>query len=303
MARFLQKPGSAGTWDERTNALTITLGEVAEIMLDGGGPPGQERLDVSGFGASAPVWEEQKPVGNRRLIRIAPRVACQIWIVAKLPGTNIDYAAPLTLVTLPRKASSLGPEHVILFAPSPGTEEEDRIDFIRRQAVNSTPEKEVIRIGSLGEFSKFLIDFRDAGRRIASLQVFSHGDWGTVFFGHQGLNAVKVRGYAGQGFHNVFAPNARVFFSGCMVAEDAMGVNFLKEFGQVFLINGGGSVAASTSSGYGLKLNLWTGKQYHFSGETRRLYFDSVGRVVGWEGLDNFDLSSVGLHPAPALAR
>jgi Domain of unknown function (DUF4347) len=169
--------------------------------------------------------------------------------------------------------------------------------------VESNPPKEVIRIGSLDEFRQFLVRFRDAGRRIGSLQFFTHGDSGMAFFGHEALTAAKVQGFAGQGFHTAFAPGARVFFSGCMVAQDVKGVNFLKEFGRVFLFNGGGSVAGSTSPGYGLKLNLWTGKQYHFGGVTRRLYFDTAGRVVGWEGLEDFDLSAVGLHPAPALAR
>jgi len=173
MAHFLQKPGSTGKWTAATTSLTITLGEVAEIILEGGGPPGKELLDVGCVAGT--TYERVELMSNRsqRFFRITPKEAGETWYYALLPGTNIDYAAPLILITLPRKASSIGNEGIILF--SPGAGEQDRIDPIRRRAVNSTPEKEVVQVDSIADFVAFLRKYRDSGRRINSLEFFTHG--------------------------------------------------------------------------------------------------------------------------------
>jgi hypothetical protein len=204
MAHFLQKPGTAGKWTADTHSLTIILGEVAEVILEGGGPPGKEQLVVGIIGEPAPACEEQPPAGNRRFLRIAPKAATRLWVVARLPGSTVDYAEPLVLVTLPRKASSLGPEDVILFSQEPGEWRE--IGAVQRRAVNSSPEKEVVVANSFAEFVAFLGKFRDTGRRIGNLEVFTHGNAGVLGFGSDSVTVAHIRGMVGAGYNTVFAP-------------------------------------------------------------------------------------------------
>jgi hypothetical protein len=67
------------------------------------------------------------------------------------------------------------------------------------------------------------------------------------------------------------------------------------EFGRVFLFDGGGSVAGCTTVGkaYG---DLGGGKIYHWSGGVRRLHFDTMGKVVKWEGMDDVDFSCIDVN-------
>jgi hypothetical protein len=290
MARFLQKPGTSGTWTEETTSLTITLGEVAEIILEGGGPPGKEKLDIMCLGEPSPACDERPPAGNRRFFRFAPKAASRLWIVARIPGTTVDHAAPLTLVTLPRKSSSLGPEDVVLFSQEPG--DDSQLGAVYRRAVNSSPEKEVAVVNSFAEFVQFLGRFRDTGRRIGKLEFFTHGSPGVIALGSDHITRWYFRGMEGKGYHTVFPPDARVFFAGCNVAADYKGLAFLMDFGRVFLYGGGGSVAGCTTFGHAFG-DIGGGKIYHPKGGVRRLYFNAHGKLAKWEGVDDFELSCI----------
>src|SRR5262245_59222076 len=135
MAHFLQKPQTPGQWSSEANTLTVTLGEVAQIVLDGGGPPGKERLDIAMASNSSPFPEtvEQKPAGSQRFFRVNPKVVGETWFTAKVPGTSMDYARPLVLIVLPRKPSSLGPEDLILYSEKKDT---GFVDGLYQKAVN-----------------------------------------------------------------------------------------------------------------------------------------------------------------------
>jgi hypothetical protein len=192
------------------------------------------------------------------------------------------------IVVLPRKPSSLGPEYVILFCKTLAENAETKeLDGVYRKSVQSSPEGgTVVEARSYAEFVTFLTTFRDTGRRIGRFEVWSHGCPGTAWLANDPLDTARVRALRGKGFHTVFASGARVFFSGCNIAEGVPGVTFLKEFGTTFLFNGGGSVGASTSPGY-IHKYLRLGKMYHYTGETVRLYFDTTGKVVKVEGVSD----------------
>ncbi|HKB02209.1 MAG TPA: DUF4347 domain-containing protein, partial [Gemmataceae bacterium] len=268
MAHFFQKPQTPGKWSGEANTLTITLGEVAQVVLDGGGPSGKEQLTIVMNSDSSPFPDtvEQRPAAGQRFFRITPKVVGETWLTAKIPGTTVDFAKPLILIVLPRKESSLGPEDIILYSEKKDT---GFIEHLYDKAQNGATEREVVAVGSYAEFIGFLKRYRDAGRRIGKIEFVTHGSPGLIAFGRDYFTIAHIQSLAGQGFNTVFAPNARVFFSGCKVGAEVKGVLFLIEFGRVFLFNGGGSVAASTSDGHGVN----GGKVYHVWGETRRIYF------------------------------
>ncbi|HKB02210.1 MAG TPA: hypothetical protein VKD90_08325 [Gemmataceae bacterium] len=296
MAHFFQKPGTAGTWVAATHSLTITLGEVAQVILEGGGPPGKERLDVGCVAGVTDERGELPPIGNQRFFLIAPKAAGETWYFAKIPGTSEDYAEPLRLITLPRKASSLGVEHIVVL--DKGARESDKA-AVRRRAVGRSPEEEVAEMGSIADFVNFLRRLRDAGRRVGSMEFFTHGSPGQIGFGKESFGVRSVQYMDGQGYNTIFAPNARIFFAGCTVAKDYRGIIFLKEFGRVFLLNGGGSVAGTDSVGFSYGV-IGFGKMYHPWGQTRRLYFNTAGQVEKWEGMDGIDLSCIDVRATTA---
>src|SRR5262249_32808661 len=115
-------------------------------------------------------------------------------------------------------------------------------------------------------------------------QPFGKGDTG---LGDDQLDTAHLLSLQGKGFHSVFAPGARVFFGGCNIAEGRDGLEFLKAFGQTFLFNGGGSVGPSTSLGLSARAWVGNGKQYHLWGTTKRLYFNTAGKVKKSEGIDD----------------
>jgi hypothetical protein len=290
MAEFVKAPGSPGTWSAEAATLTVTLGEMAQLLLVGGGPPGQEKLVLGYDGVVTTKALQEFPwdVPDQRLFCITPQKAGDGRIVAHLPVGGGAYTRTIQIIVLPRKASSLGAESVILFTQSlKDDEEHDELGGVYRKAVQGSPEGLVVVLQSYPEFVKFLTTFRDTGRRIGKLEVFSHGSPGAAWLVNDKLDAAALRALRGKGYHTVFAPGARVFFGGCNIAEGVAGVTFLKEFGQTFLFNGGGSVGASTSTGHGIGRHLGTGKNYHIWGETVRLYFDTAGKVEKTEGIDD----------------
>jgi Domain of unknown function (DUF4347) len=290
MAEFVKYPGSPGTWSAEAATLTVTLGEMAQLLLVGGGPPGKERLVLGSDGVSAKgVQEFPWDVPNQRLFVITPERAGDIRLQAWVPNNGPPYTKVVRVVVLPRKPSSLGAENVVLFTQSSAEDKGDELGGVYRRAVQSPVEALVVVAENYAEFVKFLTTFRDTGRRIGKLQVFSHGSPGVVWLGDDRLDTAHVQSLQGKGYNSIFAPNAAVFFSGCNVAEERNGLEFLKAFGKTFLFNGGGSVAASTSLGisFGNHGVFANGKIYHFWGTTKRLYFNTAGKVEKSEGVDD----------------
>jgi len=232
------------------------------------------------------VQEFPWTVPNERLFVITPKQAGEIrlqaWVLNGPPYTRV-----IRIIVLPHKPSSLGAENVVLFTQSDADDHGDELGGVYRRAVQSPTETLVVAAPSYPEFVRFLTTFRDTGRRIGKLQVFSHGSPGVVWLGDDPLNTNRVLALQGKGYHTVFAPGAAVFFSGCNVAEDRDGLEFLKAFGQTFLFNGGGSVGASTSVGLSARAWVGNGKQYHLWGTTKRLYFNTAGKVEKSEGIDD----------------
>jgi hypothetical protein len=315
MAEFVKYPGGPGTWTAAatkggSDTLTLTLGERADLFLVGGGP-NREKLSIAFDGVldAKAVGELPWDEPDRRLVSVTPAAAGTGRPVARLPNGGPPYTRTVEVVVVPRKASSVGPENVLVFAKS-YQEAGNELGGLYRKAVRDPNGAEVVVVQSRAEFVTFLTRFRDTGRRIASLSVFSHGSPGTVYMGDDGFGEASARALRGKGYETVFAPGARVFFSGCNVAESGTdpglgaffgacrvaeggaGVRFLKAVGQTFLFHGGGSVGASTSVGLSIGRGLGNGKMYHLWGETVRLYFDTTGRVVRTEGIgDPTDLA------------
>jgi hypothetical protein len=290
MSHFVKYPGSPGTWDAEQNTLTITLGETAQLLLVGDGPPGQEKLNIVLDGAvtSKLVQEFPLDVPNQRLIGITPEKVGDTCVQARLPNNGLPYTQVLRLVVLPRQPSPLGPETVILFTlPLKGDERNGVLGRTYGKAVRSSPEATVVVVQSYAEFVTLLTAFRDTGRRIGRLEVFSQGAPGCIGLAQDVLDTAGVRALRGRGFNTVFAPGARIFFGGCNLADGVKGVTFLKEFGTTFLLHAGGSVAATTSLGLALGRYPGNGKTHLLWGDTVRLVFDTAGKVIEATGIDD----------------
>ena len=280
MAHFYQRPTSVGTWANDQNVLTISVGSTAELILSGGGPPGQDKLVVA-YVATMPctvVVDVNAPLGpNERLIHLKPQQAGDIWVHAKLgSASGPDYATPVKVVAVPKKAVSIGPDHVILCNASDIQEAYNKIS-------GSAPNATAYAMGSLIDFTNFLTKYRDSGRCINKLEANTHGSPGNIYFGSDWLDAAMIRRYQGQAFHKVFSPGAAVFFHGCNVAEGDQGNEFLVAFGETFLCGGGGSVVASTSKGVTHIFNQYgigAGKVYHLWGDTKRVFVAPGGRII-----------------------
>src|SRR5262249_37933928 len=205
MAQFTKYPGSAGTWSAEQNTLMITLGEMAQILLVGGGPPGQEKLNVGFAGAATLKMVQEFPwdVPNQRVFCITPERTGEIILVARLPNNGPRYAEDVHIVVLPRKPSSVGPENVILFSQSLADDEkEGELGGVERKAVQNFPESgTVVVVQSYAEFVTFLTTYRDTGRRIASFEVFSHGCPGAFWIVNEPFDTARVRALRGKGFH------------------------------------------------------------------------------------------------------
>jgi hypothetical protein len=110
------------------------------------------------------------------------------------------------------------------------------------------------------------------------LVVETHGIAGAIYFGDQQLCISNVGGwFAGRGYESLFNPGARILLNGCNVAEGAVGRQFLRAIGTIFLKMNGGSVAGCTSIGLA---NPFNGRVYHLWGDIVEIYFTSGGRIL-----------------------
>jgi hypothetical protein len=105
----------------------------------------------------------------------------------------------------------------------------------------------------------------------------THGAPGLIGFGDDDIDTAWLRAAIPRQYTNITTANARVYFSGCNVAEGAVGWLFLEAASALFLTPGGGEVFGQTSVGFG---NPFNGHVVHLWGDTRRLYVDRDGRIV-----------------------
>jgi hypothetical protein len=104
MADFLKPLGSPGTWSAEQGVLTITLGEMAQLLLVGSGPPGQETLVLAFNGVSAKGVEEFPwDMPNQRLFCIRPERTGDIRLQAWVPNYGPPYSRVVRIIVLPRR--------------------------------------------------------------------------------------------------------------------------------------------------------------------------------------------------------
>lgn len=116
-----------------------------------------------------------------------------------------------------------------------------------------------------------------AGSRFDRVLFETHGSPGHIYFGNQFISAAWWRSVRDRNYTNLTTANARVYFNGCNVAEEASGWEFLEAVVPVLLTPGGGEVFGQTSVGFG---NPFNGHVVHLWGSTRRLFVDSNGRII-----------------------
>src|SRR5262249_31315932 len=123
MADFVKPTGSVGTWSQEDGTLTVTLGEDAQLLLRGGGPPGKEQLVINTDGTIPASQLQEFPwtVPNERLFVISPRQAGEMRLQAWVPS-GPPYTRVIRVIALPRKPSSLGAENVVLFTQTAAEE-------------------------------------------------------------------------------------------------------------------------------------------------------------------------------------
>jgi hypothetical protein len=262
---------------------SISVGETAEIILWGGGPPGQEVLQPTYRpGAGVHPNDVMYPDTNttlgphERLLKWSLTEPGEIEVTARVGDKNgREYVQAMTLVVLPRRPSSVGPEHLIIASP------ESYKDALNKADKND-PKAAVYSISSYAALEKLFRTFRYSGRKISKLEFDTHGFTGGIVLGNDGIMADQWRWMKGKGYEQVFPPGARVFFSACNVAEGSDGIDFLIEFGKTFFLTKEGSVGASDSLGLGVSPTAadWGlgGKIYHLWGNTVRVYFEQGGR-------------------------
>lgn len=128
-------------------------------------------------------------------------------------------------------------------------------------------------VADLREFTMNLRWLRDEGMLVDRLIIDTHGSPGAIYFGKEWLDHTRLQRFRA-GFSRIFAAGARIFLSGCNVAESCGigkcsapgdGRRFLMDFARCFLSRNGGCVGASTSLGFA---NLFTNRVYHFWGDT-----------------------------------
>src|SRR5262245_12548833 len=160
MAEFVKPSGSVGTWSSEQGTLTISLGETAQLLLIGGGPPGQEKLSIAFDGVidAKAVQEFPWEVKDQRLFCISPAQAGSGRIVARLPNGGPPYTRTIQIIVLPRKPSSLGTESVIIWGKA---QKDEWIQGAQHKAEQMSPPAVVMGIPSFAEFQKFLTNFRD----------------------------------------------------------------------------------------------------------------------------------------------
>lgn len=277
MAHFRNVPGK-GKWDADESTLTVTNGDDVEVVLWGGGPDGKPLvLAVTNGGLISGVTEKAGPGAAERTFKFQAKGPGTVTLFARVGGPNgNDYVKPLKLIILPKKASSIGPEHVVLFAGKESDSEDIALESYQKAvAAGGT----AYHIKSYEDFFNLLTRYRDGGRKISRMEINTHGAPGYWSFGNgNGINKAGLAYFKGHGFQSVFSPGARIFFHGCNIAEGEKGEEFLKEFGLIFLVGGGGSVGASTSLGFGTG-HLGGSKTYHFWGDVVRVYISNDGKV------------------------
>ena len=98
--------------------------------------------------------------------------------------------------------------------------------------------------------------FRELDALVAKRMTFdravieSHGNAGMIFFKGQVIRASDWRQRSGRGYERLFPNVARIYFTGCNVADQEAGWEFLTEAGKLFLRGSGGLVFAHDSVGF-----------------------------------------------------
>ena len=132
---------------------------------------------------------------------------------------------------------------------------------------------------SLKQLEEIFASYKKQNKKIDKLDFHTHGGPGKLAIGSERLGFETLKNFRDKGFDQIFTPEARVFFHGCNVAENAAGELFLAEFGQIFLKTGGGRVGGSTSVGM-TDVIFNTGKTIHFWGDTVYAYVLPGGKAT-----------------------
>jgi hypothetical protein len=123
-----------------------------------------------------------------------------------------------------------------------------------------------------------------AGKVFDAVLVETHGASGVISIGGLGYNLDWFIAVVGR-YGYLVAPNARIYFNGCNVADDPDGWAFLEAVAGAFIgpWSGGpigGQVFAQTSLGFA---NPFSGHVVHLWGSTRTVNVDSSGNITHTE--------------------
>src|SRR5262249_1518426 len=137
------------------------------------------------------------------------------------------------------------PELVYVYSTSADDGSAEAIHKVWAARAQETGGREV-GVASAADFATQLGKLRDEGVKIDRLGVETPGSPGTMWFGNDAVTATALAGYKGQGFEDLFAPDAHVFLQGCNAAAEQLGRDFLLALGLTFLRKGGGRVGGCT---------------------------------------------------------
>lgn len=131
----------------------------------------------------------------------------------------------------------------------------------------------------VGLFARLLA----GSQRFDRIIIDTHGCPGEIGFGQdRTFNDGWFRDHRGyMGGRSFATAGAHILFSGCNVAEGAVGWSFLTEAARCMLIGVGGQAKGWTSVGFA---NPLSGRTVHFTGNTRTVHVDGSGQVTRREG-------------------
>lgn len=130
---------------------------------------------------------------------------------------------------------------------------DDEVNFAMRGSYQAKSADEIRAIGGgTAGFVKALDDLVRQGKTFDSFLVNTHGNEGRIYFAHEPIYDTSWKKLAGRGYERLFPTGAKIYFTGCNVAESGSGWQFLAEAGKLFLQRAGGYVLGHDSTGFAI---------------------------------------------------